>query len=161
MQDIQRARDDFMRWKRLKNSSEVSPAYEKIVSTLISQNDAKHLVRLRLQMFYTLKSVVIRLYDPQLLFKKEQTIYFQEIHERFSIPKQLLIQAALKSPKSYLVTISERLLSYLETEILDKFQSTFYKQHEPKSVNTKKEKTTPNAQKEEGKLQFVNHTYGL
>jgi len=48
MYDIQRARDDFMRWKRLKASKEVSPAYEKIVSTLVSQNDAKHLVKLRL-----------------------------------------------------------------------------------------------------------------
>ena len=127
MYDIQRARDDFMRWKRLKDSKEVSPAYEKIVSTLVSQNDAKHLVRLRLQMFYSLKSVVIRLYDPQLLFKKEQTIYFQEIHERFSIPKQLLVQAALKSPKEYLVNISERILNFLESELLEKFQTTFYK----------------------------------
>ena len=127
MYDIQRARDDFMRWKRLKASKEVSPAYEKIVSTLVSQNDAKHLVRLRLQMFYSLKSVVIRLYDPQLLFKKEQTIYFQEIHERFSIPKQLLVQAALKSPKEYLVNISERILNFLESELLEKFQKTFYK----------------------------------
>ena len=86
-------------------------------------------MRQRLSIFYNSNSIMLRLYDPMLHFKHDKTIYFNEIRESHKlITKQLLAEVLkrLTSDKSFIISVTERLLELVLPDFLTEFQVKYY-----------------------------------
>lgn len=74
---IANARDDFVRWRRLKKGKEGPSTYDKVITTIVpSDGSAKSILRLRIQLYINRKDILVRLYDPMLFFKHDTQISF-------------------------------------------------------------------------------------
>lgn len=90
--EVLKARDEFIKMKRLQKH-DFTAHFTKIHTLDIAQGKGKKTVPVEVQLQLTSKSVIVRLYNPELFFKHDYTVYFQEIIDKHQLGKGILTKA--------------------------------------------------------------------
>ena len=120
------AREDFIRWRRLKGTSNSKPAFERVVSTIATIGGKTRSVKLRMQVFFNQKSVLLRLYDPLQFFKHDALLPFDEVAHQFQIHRAVLASLWRTKHASFISKISERIIDKALPDIMRGYHAKYY-----------------------------------
>ncbi|TNV87154.1 hypothetical protein FGO68_gene13036 [Halteria grandinella] len=155
--EVLKARDEFIKYRRLQKN-DFTPQFTKIHSILLHENNSQRIISIQAQFQLNAKSVAVRIYNPELFFKHDYTIYFQEIIDKHQLSKGILIKASTSHDRKYLVSLLARLSEMVLPEILQDYKQRYFQSNVEGSKSESKVKQIFKNDMEPRQLKLIQQT---